>query len=151
MRRMYFLRRFGLGGSPTANSNGHYQTSNPPSSTWLWKTMDTTYPVPDRENTRAEDYRLVNLMIDEKPVQFTTASVTLSITWIGGPGTPQSVSRWNGEIVSAKYEAEVDMATRVHHFVAETIEGHVILGYVTIIRSDSKGFDIVGTGDFTVI
>ena len=104
----------------------------------------------DQANTQVENYRLVSLVVDERPVQFSVGTMSLTTRWLGIPGIGHRVNRWQGEITSATYRDEMDLSTRVHRFVAQTGEGQVIEAYFTITRSDDEGFEIVGSGDFKI-
>jgi hypothetical protein len=106
--------------------------------------------MPDLDNTETEEYRLVNLMVDGKPVQFIRATITRTITWIGGPGARLRETRWYGEIVSTKDDPEVDLTALVHDLVAETADGHVVEGYFTVTSWHPEGFELVGSGELTI-
>ena len=104
----------------------------------------------DRQNTQTDDYRLLNVMVDGKPVEFIRATITRCITWTGGPGSRVRELRWYGEFVSTTFQPEVDETVSVHDLVGETTDGCLVEGYFTISSRHGQGFDVIGSGELTI-
>ena|SRR5688572_28221000 len=62
-------------------------------------------------------YHLVDLVIDGKLVEFTSATITQETVWVGSGERQRTVRRWYGQIVSDSYAID---ASRLHTLVGRT-------------------------------
>ena len=87
-------------------------------------------------------YYLVDLTVDGKLVEFTSATITQETLWIGSGERERTVRHWHGHIVSDGYGLD---AARLHTLVGRTND-HILRGFFRTGRDLSAGLDINGSG-----
>jgi hypothetical protein len=96
----------------------------------------------DEPDTTVDHFDLVDLTIDGKLVEFSSAIVTQESTWVGSGEREHTVRHWYGDIVSN--DLGLDPA-RLHTLVARS-NAHILRGFFRISRTHLSGLDINGSG-----
>ena len=96
----------------------------------------------DEPDTTVDPFDLVDLTIDGKLVEFSSAIVTQETTWVGSGERQHTVRHWYGEIVSN--DLGLDPA-RLHTLVGRS-NAHILRGFFRISRTHVSGLDINGSG-----
>ena len=91
-------------------------------------------------------YDLVDLTVDGKLVEFTSATITQEKEWVGSGGNQNTMRRWHGQIVTTDSRIEPG---RLHTFVGRTND-HTLGGFFRISRTFSRSIDIEGSGSLLV-
>jgi hypothetical protein len=91
-------------------------------------------------------YDLVDLKVDGRHVEFTSATITQETEWVGSGGNQNTVRRWHGQIVT--YDTWIEPA-RLHTFVGRTNDC-TLGGFFRITRTFSRSIDIDGSESLLV-
>jgi hypothetical protein len=91
-------------------------------------------------------YDLVDLTVDGKLVEFTSATITQETEWVESGGNQHSVRRWHGQIVT--HQSRIEPA-RLHTFIGRTTD-RTLGGFFRISRTFSRSIDIDGSGSLLV-
>jgi len=96
----------------------------------------------DEPDTTVDHFDLVDLTIDGKLVEFSSAIITQETTWVGSGERQHTVRHWYGEIVSN--DLALDQA-RLHTLVGRS-NARILRGFFRISRTHLLGLDINGSG-----
>lgn len=92
--------------------------------------------------TIVDHYHLVDLVVDGKLVEFTSATITQETVWVGSGERQRTVRRWYGQIVSNGFGIDV---ARLHTLVGRTND-LILRGFFRTGRVLPECLDMTGSG-----
>lgn len=91
-------------------------------------------------------YDLVDLTVDGRLVEFTSATITQETEWVESGGNQHTMRHWHGQIVTNHSRIE---PVRLHTFIGRTNDC-TVGGFFRVSRTFSRSIDIDGSGALLV-